>query len=749
MNILYLSADRGIPIYGHKGASVHIRALSAAFARAGGDVTILAPRLGEPFSIPLPAKLVQVQLLAIPSAANHSSEQARERQAQIYADRLFLAACQQIRQRHVDFIYERYSLWSDVGARVANATGLPFVLEVNAPLRQEAAKFRSLDNDKLARAIEYRQFETASAIAVVSAPLQDYVARHGGNPARIHIVPNGVDSAKFHPAVRGGKAHSRHGLNGCLVIGFIGRPRPWHDLETLLKATATLAAEDDRIRLLLVGQMPADLPQQLKQFNLDAITVCPGAIPHEQIPIYIAAMDVAVCPHLALPNFYFSPLKLAEYLACGAPTVAADIGQPAEIIQHKINGLLYPPGDSDALADAIRWLFDHPAQTREMAWRGAKLALKKFSWDENARKVMSWTKPKELTKIEPPLNESISMPILDDKLRQRLYRATRPDLALPILAHDLPAFYKRGNQTLEQISRIELLKYKKNRRCVLKYTLQARFRRGAKKDMPVTRHIVGKLFRDNRGKKLHKLQSALVANGFGSEAADGVCVPASLAYVPKMRMQTQMFEAGDPLHHLARTGAELSLFMPRAAQAIAKLHRWRPPPTVGDCLRVHLLADEIALIGRFANQLSGYSNIKTTQQKLIDWGMQLPALPAPLPVHRDFYYSQILFTKEKTILIDFDLFAWGDPAIDLANFIMHLHLLGLDIHQDWSAFDAEIALFVRNYQKYIPMNDAFNKRLAFYKTATNFRMLHIVSARPFWAHFYGEVEMRLRNGLNL
>ena len=154
-----------------------------------------------------------------------------------------------------------------MGARLSRATRLPLVLEVNAPLLQEAARYRSLSDYKLAAQIEAVQFKTAFAISVVSQPLWEYVVQRGALARGVHVLPNGVDPQQFHPAVRGGSVRGRYGLNGRIVVGFAGRARPWHDLPTLLQAVAQLHQSDPRYHLLLVGQMPEDLPEQLNELR--------------------------------------------------------------------------------------------------------------------------------------------------------------------------------------------------------------------------------------------------------------------------------------------------------------------------------------------------------------------------------------------------------------------------------------------------------------------------------------------------
>ena len=761
MNILYLCADLGIPIRGHKGASVHVRTMTDAFVRAGHTVTIMTPRPG-PKDGPAP----MANLVTIPGGETDEIT-SRDHQSQAHADRLYTAALELLAQRPFDgtqdrpfdgtqdkpsdvgqdrpfdFIYERYSLWSDIGARLACATGLPLVLEVNAPLCDEATRYRKLTDHQLAAQIEKTQFKAAAAIAVVSERLREYVLGRGARLDQVHVLSNGVDPMQFHPAARGGTIRDQYGLGERTVIGFVGRPRPWHDLNTLLRAVAQLHADDPRYHLLLVGQMPDDLPLQLAQMDLSQAATLTGPVPHATVPQHVAAMDVAVSSHLALTNFYFSPLKLFEYLACGVPTVAANVGQPSHIIQNGETGYLYPPGDAAALAERIRALVDNPSRARRVAWQGAVAVLENHTWDKNARTVTTWIQPtpperKPASTMLPPL---VNLPIMDRKLRQRLYRATRPDLVAPLLARYLPALWKKGPEQLEAVTNIEVLKYKPGRRCVLAYELEGRTRQ---RQQPTRHRVIGKVFRDERGLRLHRLQQQLRQNGFGPNAADGVHVPRSLAYVPEMRMQVQELAPGETLHELV-TERDVKHLIPLAAVGLSKLHYTPPPMSLYEHgqaeMRSYLLADEVKNLKQFAatlTQVRPQSAPKVTHlhKTLRAWAAQLPPLPAPTPVHRDFYYSQILFDGPRLTLIDLDLFALGDPAIDVANFVAHLYFLGLESLGNWNALAREAKLFMATYARSYPVSETFRQRCAFYQAATFFRLMHVVARRPGWVHHF-------------
>ena len=270
MNILYICADRGIPILGNKGASVHVRSIAEAFVRLGHQVTIVSPCLTKTEAEkahPIHPKGTTVQFIkAAKVSSDLPKQQAREQQALAYRDTLYRTLLPYVNQ--YDLVFERYSLWSDVGARLAKATGKPLVLEVNAPLREEATTYRTLHHSEAAQQIEQHQFAVANAVMVVSQPLCNYVISNGGHAERTYILPNAVDPQQFHPAVRGGKVRNRYGLHGKRIIGFVGRVRPWHDIDTLLEAFSNLHENDKSTHLLLVGQTDDLLIRRITEYGV-------------------------------------------------------------------------------------------------------------------------------------------------------------------------------------------------------------------------------------------------------------------------------------------------------------------------------------------------------------------------------------------------------------------------------------------------------------------------------------------------
>nr|MDQ3397619.1 glycosyltransferase family 4 protein [Deinococcota bacterium] len=114
-----------------------------------------------------------------------------------------------------------------------------------------------------------------------------------------------------------------------------------------------------------------------------------GAVALEEVPRFLMQMDAAAAPYPPLANFYFSPLKVYEYLAAGLPVVASRVGQLAELLTDGVDGLLYPPGDARALAGALTRLAGDAALRERLGRAGRAKVEAKHSWQHVARRILT------------------------------------------------------------------------------------------------------------------------------------------------------------------------------------------------------------------------------------------------------------------------------------------------------------------------------------------------------------------------
>ncbi len=362
-NILYLSADRGVPIRGSKGASVHVRAVVQAMVERGVGVEILSTRVG-PNSGPQPPASVTTGGLGAHGQARVArlarwlrGGQPLERALLRLADNgpLYRAALDLARRHHADLIYERYALTALAGSYVARRLRIPHVIEVNAPLAEEEARFRSLRLARLARWAEGWVLRRADRVVVVSERLAEHVQRLGVRRDKVLVLPNAVDPRLFHAGIDGDGVRARLGLGARFVVGFSGTLKPWHGVEHLLRAAALAQQAVPAIELLVIGDGPerANLSELAQRLGMEGWTHFLGSLPHDQVGGYLAACDVLVAPYGRLEHDWFSPLKVAEYLAIGRPVIASAVGQLRDGLGPEQGTLLVPPGDERALAQTL------------------------------------------------------------------------------------------------------------------------------------------------------------------------------------------------------------------------------------------------------------------------------------------------------------------------------------------------------------------------------------------------------------
>lgn len=380
MRIAYVTADRGIPVFGEKGASIHIQEMMRAFGKLGHEVRAIAARRGDGQDHGLHVEEVRGTLAGTDRAE-------KERAAMAQADLIETRLLSLYRDWPFDLIYERYSLWSAAGCRTAARLGVPVVTEVNAPLVLEQEAFRSLACGGEARAIEAEVFSRSDALAAVSGQVGGYLTAKGADPARVEVIGNAVDTARFRPGQIAARLPSVP--VDAFVVGFTGSLKMWHGVDTLLQAFRAFRAEDPSAHLLICGDGPKRgwIDGFVAGAGLDEAVTMAGWVDHAALPGLIARMDVATAPYPAAEDHYFSPLKLYEYLAMGRPVLASDIGQTSELLSGSEAAMLLPPGDPDALTEALRHLRADPSRRATMA-AAAAVEGARHDWTRNAARVV-------------------------------------------------------------------------------------------------------------------------------------------------------------------------------------------------------------------------------------------------------------------------------------------------------------------------------------------------------------------------
>jgi glycosyltransferase involved in cell wall biosynthesis len=428
MKIAYICADPGIAVLGNKGASVHVREFTEALVELGHEVHIYSAGASANGAGIIDQNTTRVALTVLPPSENTKNAarlfaaglarlDGQQDQTHLFsevqhvlADPAFVNAALPLLQDFApDLIIARHALFSMAGLALAQRLGCPCVLEVNAPLIEERRRYWGLTLEREAEQIERAVFAGVDLLVAVSEGVRSYLLRYDAPPDRIIVLPNGVNLTRFHAAIDGTAVRHRYGLEGKTVIGFSGSLKPWHGVDLLLRAFASVHAILSYCRpgrkggepgtagphLLIIGDGPQREPlmRQSSELGVSAAVTFTGAVPHSEVPAHLAALDIAVAPYVSSDGFYFSPLKVMEYLAMGRATIAPMLGQLPSLLQGAAGpcGLLYRPDDQHELAAALLRLIRDGELRRQLGARAAAQARLRSSWQTIARQIIERT----------------------------------------------------------------------------------------------------------------------------------------------------------------------------------------------------------------------------------------------------------------------------------------------------------------------------------------------------------------------
>ncbi len=305
----------------------------------------------------------------------------------------FSEACDRILPGY-HLVHEHNGLFCLGTALACARSGKPYLLTFSAdPILERKVVGNPLKgiHALVARKEALFTYRLARRIICVSEPAKEHlVTIWGVNPDKIQVMPNGVDVELFGARHDARKARAALGLDREQIICFVGSFQLWHGLDLLVESFSQVHRDFPDTLLLLVGDGPARSAVEKSAVNhgVSRAVKITGLIPQAQVPMILAAVDIAVLPYPQLPGeIWFSPLKLYEYMAAGKAIVASRSGQIAEVIQDGRTGLLVKPGDAGELARAICRLLIYPEERRTLGENARRQTFERHSWESYVRKL--------------------------------------------------------------------------------------------------------------------------------------------------------------------------------------------------------------------------------------------------------------------------------------------------------------------------------------------------------------------------
>lgn len=257
-----------------------------------------------------------------------------------------------------------------------------------------ARKVRRLTNRE--RAV----WKAADGYVATTRVLADEMTSKFGSRARVVVLSNGVRLPVEMPA---------SGSSGgqMPVAMYAGHLYPWKGVDVFVQALALVP----QVRGVILGGSEGDADMTRVRALAESVGVSSrvtfsGFVAKAELPARMAEADVYVLPTLDTPSArYTSPLKMFEYMAMGRPIVATDLPPVREVLRNGENARLVPPGDANALAEALREVAADPVLGRRLAAR-ARSDVEGYSWKRRAERlealfteVLSLTPSQRLTSI--------------------------------------------------------------------------------------------------------------------------------------------------------------------------------------------------------------------------------------------------------------------------------------------------------------------------------------------------------------
>lgn len=264
----------------------------------------------------------------------------------------------------------------------------PFLLEIRDLWPEFAVDMGVLKNPFLiwlARRLERFLYARANHLLVNSPAYRDYLLNLGIPASKISFIANGVDPDMFHVQESAGGLRDEFHLHDKFIITYAGAMGMANNLEVVLEA-ASMLNDVPEVHFLMVGDGKdrPKLEELAKQLNVKNVTFT-GSRPKSQMPNVLAESDVCLAVLRDIPMFRTTyPNKVFDYMAAARPVVLAIDGVIRQVIEAAQGGIPVPPGNPQAMADAVRTLYSNQARSQQMGQMARDYVVKFFDRNQQA-----------------------------------------------------------------------------------------------------------------------------------------------------------------------------------------------------------------------------------------------------------------------------------------------------------------------------------------------------------------------------
>jgi len=305
-----------------------------------------------------------------------------------YGLRYGLKIAKTAKQWKADLIHAHFAYPEGMAALLAkNETTKPLVVTLHGfDILTDPSIGYGIRLDSPYNAIVKKVLHEADAIITASTATYKEALKVKTKKARLHLIPNGVDTTRFNASLNSDIIRKRYDLKKKFVVLAVRPHIPKNGLRYLIRAIPIVKKKIHDVVFIIGGYGP------LRQFHealarklkVSSNTIFVGSIKQEELPFYYAACDVSVIPSV-IEAF---GLVTIESMSCGKPVIGSRVGGILDIIEDGVNGFLVNPRDPEAIAEKIIFLAEHPNLTTEMGKNARMIVEKKFDINKRVEKMI-------------------------------------------------------------------------------------------------------------------------------------------------------------------------------------------------------------------------------------------------------------------------------------------------------------------------------------------------------------------------
>jgi glycosyltransferase involved in cell wall biosynthesis len=362
---------------GKAGGPMKVYELTHNLTKRGHQVYLFIPKIGSPEQQTM-AHVCPVPFIDLPVLRFVSFQLVS----------FFWALRVALRKDYPDIIYVRI-MWSFTPMILARFLSVPVMLEINDSPHRAYAMTKNLVKRTTVHLIDKITFRLSDHFLPVNQKIAQEMSTLEGVPwDKLTVLPSGTNIDMFHPMDKLQCCHKLGFDESLTYIGFIGTFLRYQGIETLIEAAPVIIQRYPQVRFLVLGDGPMKDAWQtmVSESDLEFHFIFPGHVPYKCVPFYCAVMDICVAPfHKSAGDS--SGVKIFDYLACGKPVVATDVGETSAFFADSGAVMLVPPEDPAALAQGIISLLESEALRAEMGEKGRAFIAGRYSRTQIAEMV--------------------------------------------------------------------------------------------------------------------------------------------------------------------------------------------------------------------------------------------------------------------------------------------------------------------------------------------------------------------------